>query len=202
MEEDGRSKMISNTLDRFLMALAVCVGAAICYVSVITGLILGGILVLGMIFSIITGKSTGLKISYVFVRTLAQAGFVVCALVSIFVLVKLDRADEVEILGSMPTPVGSMSAVFAFLSVCFILSAVALKYLWFEPSSRQLYVLHNLVMSERRLGARRHVIMSRGSLRSYSAVDELGKWAKLHQEGAISDLEFEAVRQKLLNLVE
>ena len=87
MDEVGREKVISNTLDRLLVFSAILIGAAICYLAGILGILPISILIFGLIFSAVTGKDNALRVTYIFIRTLGYMGFAVAALlagVSIF----------------------------------------------------------------------------------------------------------------------
>lgn len=200
MDEVGREKVISNTLDRLLVFSAILIGAAICYLAGILGILPISILIFGLIFSAVTGKDNALRVTYIFIRTLGYMGFAVAALlagVSIFGL--LWGASSIEILRNDANPAAWL-AIFGTFAICFLLGSTALKYLWFKPLSRQLDGLHNLIIRDRNPVPRSPAIMSREALRSFSTADELRKWAKLREEEAISDAEFAEVRRKLLNL--
>lgn len=44
-------------------------------------------------------------------------------------------------------------------------------------------------------------IIGRSGMKSYSVADELQKWSKLHDEGVVTDAEFDEARNRLLNRV-
>ena len=63
MDEVGREKVISNTLDRLLVFSAILIGAAICYLAGILGILPISILIFGLIFSAVTGKDNALRVT-------------------------------------------------------------------------------------------------------------------------------------------
>lgn len=166
------------------------------------------VLLVGLLLSFHSGSTSPIKLT----TRVVQIGGALFALISSAVL-EFDVLSGGNTPHQVEIPVNDYVAVFHYrafhilLLTMYIVSVLAVEYLWFKPLSRQFAnvsrelgaVVHSfrrLISQSSRAGVPK--IMARETLASYSTADELEKWSKLHQKGAISDQEFAGVRAKML----
>ena len=178
---DAKDTRPSSGLDNLLLILSVLAMIATC-LSII-GIIPVSILLLGLIISIRTGDISNVKISTRFLQIcslLAAVGFLVAA----------TQAQDEWRRNDLFIPAGVFSAM-----------AVVLSVFWLGPISRQLGNIQGLFRRKSAGNAREKPtkIMDRDGLAQFSVAEELQKWSQLRKEGLISEVEFQAARERILH---